>query len=142
MNTLYLETSAVLSRLLAEPGSKTIVPMIEGAEIIVTSVLTLMEANRSLACLEYSGRLKRAQRQSLAGMLQQLSADWALHEITPSVQERAGDSFPVEPVRALDAIHLATALDLLKVYPDLVVLSLDKRIRDNLEPLGLSVTIA
>lgn len=42
------------------------------------------------------------------------------------------------PVVLSDAIHLASALEALKVYPDLVVLSFDKRILENLEPLGLT----
>lgn len=43
----------------------------------------------------------------------------------------------VEPVRSLNAVHLASAIELLAAYPDLMVLSFDDRIIANLEPLGL-----
>ncbi len=45
--------------------------------------------------------------------------------------------FPVEPIRTLDALHLASALELLRLFPDLTVLSFDRRIVENLAPLGL-----
>jgi hypothetical protein len=47
------------------------------------------------------------------------------------------DEPQAEPVRNLDAVHIATALEVQELYPDLEVLSLDQRILDNLVPLGL-----
>ena len=49
--------------------------------------------------------------------------------VTDGVLARAGSPFPVEPVRTLDAIHLATALELATAFPDLRVLSFDRRTR-------------
>jgi hypothetical protein len=40
------------------------------------------------------------------------------------IVERARRAFPVEPVRTLDALHLATALVLLEAVADLEMLSL------------------
>jgi len=60
-------------------------------------------------------------------------------EITATVQQRCYESFPLEPIRILDAIHLATALEFLKVFPTLEVFSLDKRIQQNAEALGLAI---
>ena len=51
---------------------------------------------------------------------------------------RAGQAFPVEPVRTLDALHLASALEFLVLFPDLKVLSLDDRVLANLPQLGLA----
>ena len=39
--------------------------------------------------------------------------------------------------RTLDAIHLATALAFTEAFPELGVVSLDRRILDNAESLGL-----
>ncbi len=58
-------------------------------------------------------------------------------EITAEVRNRASMNFPIEPVRSLDAIHLATALEFMQAYNEMKVISFDKRIIDNLEPLGL-----
>lgn len=47
--------------------------------------------------------------------------------------------FPVEPIRALDAIHLASAIVARDVWRDLAVLSLDERVRVNAVRFGLPV---
>lgn len=57
--------------------------------------------------------------------------------ITEDVLSRAARGFPIEPVRTLDALHLATALAFTAVFPDLEILSLDRRITDNARALGL-----
>jgi hypothetical protein len=55
------------------------------------------------------------------------------------VAERAGGRFPLEPVRTLDAIHLASMAVLRESLPDLVVLSTDARVRENSAQLGFEV---
>jgi predicted nucleic acid-binding protein len=47
--------------------------------------------------------------------------------------------FPEEPIRTLDAIHLATALLAKSLVPDLALLSLDERVRRSATQLGLTV---
>jgi predicted nucleic acid-binding protein len=59
--------------------------------------------------------------------------------VTDDVLTRAGRPFPVEPVRTLDAVHLATA-ELLGEPPQLVTfVTRDERIRDNARALGYMV---
>ena len=74
----------------------------------------------------------------LQGLLTQTTTAWQLLEITPDIRVRAAEPFPIEPVRTLDALHLATALHFARVFPGLPVLSFDERILANLEPLGLA----
>ncbi len=50
-----------------------------------------------------------------------------------------GSRFPDEPVRTLDAIHLASMAFLRESLPDLVVLSTDERVRLNTVQLGFEV---
>lgn len=59
-------------------------------------------------------------------------------EITSSILERARQDFPVEPVRSLDAIHLATALEWHQIE-DTVVVTYDRRVWDNAVALKLNV---
>jgi len=47
--------------------------------------------------------------------------------------------FPVEPIRTLDAIHLASAILARAAVPDLALLSLDERVRANGRALGFTV---
>jgi hypothetical protein len=59
--------------------------------------------------------------------------------ISGDVVERARQPFPGDPVRTLDAIHLASALVARSAAPGLEVLSLDDRIRATAKKLGFSV---
>jgi len=70
-------------------------------------------------------------------MLSRGRVSWILMELSEEVRARAGRAFPVEPLRTLDAIHLATALIFLRVFPDLRLLIFDSRILENALPLGI-----
>ncbi|MGE5346515.1 MAG: type II toxin-antitoxin system VapC family toxin [Acidithiobacillales bacterium] len=137
MSAVYLETSAVLRWLFAEPGAPAIARAIQESPEPVCSVLTILEAQRALV---RAGRERRSwgrRLRLLPRRLGEASADWNLLEITPAIRIRAAEPFPVEPVRTLDAIHLATALQVATAFPGLSVLTFDERILSNLEPLGL-----
>ena len=59
--------------------------------------------------------------------------------VTDTVLTRVGSPFPVEPIRTLDAVHLATA-ELLGEPPPLVtIVTRDARVRDNARALGYAV---
>jgi hypothetical protein len=59
--------------------------------------------------------------------------------VTDAVLTRAGRPFPVEPVRTLDAVHLAT-VELLGETPQLVtIVTRDGRVRANAPAAGYVV---
>ena len=59
--------------------------------------------------------------------------------ITDAVLARVRRPFPVEPIRTLDAVHLATA-ELLDEPPQLMtIVSRDDRVRDNAVALGFAI---
>ena len=134
---LYLETSALLSWLFGEPASPEVIEALESYDPVVSSVLSVVETGRALVRAEAEGIITAGDHKRLQGMFAEYSYGWNYLQVIPSVRQRAAQPFPVEPIRTLDAIHLASAIELLALYPDLVVLSFDKRIRDNLVPLGL-----
>jgi hypothetical protein len=111
---------------------------LEASTRIVTSVLTLLESERAFVRAESSKLIAPADCARLRGMLASASRAWLLMQLSDEVRSRAAQRFPIEPVRTLDAIHLATALVFVRGFPDLRVLSLDTRILDNAEALGLS----
>lgn len=136
---IYLETSALAAALFGEPSEEKILSLLESADQIATSALTLIESKRALIRRQSQGFISNRDRLKVMGLLAKISADWDILEITSEIQNRAGEPFPVEPVRSLDAIHLASALELFKIAPDLEFLSLDQRVMENLEALGISV---
>lgn len=137
MSTVYLETSAALTWLLGEPDAERVRSTIDAADAVAISVLTLLEAERALIRAESAGRLREGDTQRLRGMLQRACASWMRMTVTEAVLSRASRPFPVEPVRTLDAVHLATALEFTTAFSDLHVLSFDRRVAANATALGI-----
>jgi predicted nucleic acid-binding protein len=77
-----------------------------------------------------------AQAADLRAIFAQAASTWAVLEVSDEVARRAEASFPVEPVRTLDAIHLASALFLREALPDLAIVTTDERVRANVRALG------
>ena len=72
----------------------------------------------------------------LRAIFAQAASTWAILEISDEVARRAEEGFPLEPVRTLDAIHLASALFLRQALPDLAIVSADDRLLANARALG------
>lgn len=136
--TIYAETSAVLRWLFAEPAGETVREALETASKVVTSRLTSIETRRVVQRAEREGRVTAAQAADLRAIFAQAASTWAVLEISDEVARRAEAGFPVEPVRTLDAIHLASALLLREALPDLAIVTADERVRANAHALGFA----
>ena len=136
---LYAETSAVVAWLLDEERGERARSRLTAAETVHTSDLTLVECDRTLRRAAAAGRVSAAYSSRLRTIVDTASAHWTLHGIDAEVVHRARRAFPYEPIRALDAIHLATALTVRNLMPDVQVLSFDDRIRGNAAALGFVV---
>ncbi|NLT68925.1 MAG: type II toxin-antitoxin system VapC family toxin [Acidobacteria bacterium] len=139
MKTLYLETSALLAWMLGEPAGSQVKSSVDAAQTIVTSQLTLLEAERALIRAETQRILKAGEVERIRGLLYRSKAAWVLMEVAEEVRERASRTFPNEPIRTLDAIHLASALLFMRVFPQLELLSRDARILQNAASLGIAI---
>lgn len=137
--SLYAETSAVVAWLLGEPDGSAVGRDIGAGEQIFASELTLVEIDRTLVRLEAAGRLTAAAAAGMRGSLAQAAAAWQILALRPDILDRARRAFPTEPVRTLDAIHLASALAAREAVPGLAFLSLDQRCRANARALGFWV---
>jgi predicted nucleic acid-binding protein len=126
---VYAESSAVLAWLLAEPGGEMVREALATAQLVTASELTLIECSRVLIRSTQTGMLAEARAAEREALLHRSEAHWAILAIEAAVIERARRPFPLEPVRTLDAIHLASALVARRAIPDLVLLSLDDRVR-------------
>lgn len=62
-----------------------------------------------------------------------------IFDIDTEVMERARRPFPAEPIRTLDALHLATASVVQSLVPEQGVLSLDGRVRASARQMGFLV---
>lgn len=135
--TVYAETSAVLRWLFNETGCDEILQSLRDATKVVCSRVTLIESRRAIRRASNEGRIGEGQSAEILSVLALAAARWAVLELSREVAGRAEEAFPVEPVRTLDAIHLASALVLRQSLPDLSLLSTDQRLRANAAQLGL-----
>lgn len=136
---LYAESSAVLRWLFNDTLADQVFNDLVGASKVVCSRVTLIECRRAARRGLSESRITEAQLSEVLSVLAQSAARWAVLDLTTDVAERAGARFPVEPVRTLDAIHLASMLVLRDTLPDLVTLSTDARVRENSAQLGFQV---
>jgi len=139
VSKLYAESSAVLSWLLGEQAGESIRRLLVSATEVLTSELTMLEVGRALLRHASTGGIDPPTHSRLKSILDQAAANWIKLAIDDAVLARAGQPFPVEPVRSLDAIHLASVSLANSSLGNITVMSLDQRVRNNAQALGLSI---
>lgn len=139
MSVVYAESSAVLAWLLDEPRSAEVIDALSRADHVVTSAITSIECLRALARARSNGRIAPAGELAARRALDDAVAAWHVMDVSDDVAIRARAEFPHEPVRTLDALHLATAQVFLDALGALQMLSLDDRVRENAAAMGLVI---
>jgi predicted nucleic acid-binding protein len=133
----YIETSALLATLLENDVAARKSLRANGRR--VTSVLTLAEGARAILRARTTARLSPEQARAAMRGLRRFERRCFVVALTDSILARIGRPFPIEPIRTLDAVHLAT-VDFLGEPPDVVtVITRDHRVRDNARALGYAV---
>lgn len=135
----YIESSALVAALL-ETDAAVVKKVVRGTHL-VTSALTLAEAGRAIVRARATGRLTAEEEQSAVRGLRTFERRCFILDVDRAVLDRVRRSFPVEPIRTLDAVHLATT-ELLGEPPPLVtIVTRDARVQDNAEALGYAVEV-
>ena len=132
-----MESSALVAALL-EHDTAAMKPLPVGTQH-VTSALTLAEAGRAIIRARATGRLTAAEEQAAVRALRTFERRCFVLDVDRAVLDRVRRPFPIEPIRTLDAVHLATT-ELLGEPPQLVtVVTRDARVRDNARALGYAI---
>jgi predicted nucleic acid-binding protein len=122
----YVDSSAIVKLIQFEPESGELSSFLEGAAL-VSSRLGEIETRRAV-------RLAGASRATVERMETVLES-MDVVEITPAIAKRAGTVGP-PPLRTLDSIHLATALEIKEELEVMVVY--DTRLRSAAAENGLA----
>ena len=136
---LYAESSAVLAWLLDEESGADVRRLLAGADAVIASDLTVVECDRVLIRAAALGDLTEAEAVDRRAHLGTAASQWHMLRVGSEVIDRARQPFPGEPVRTLDALHLASALVARSAIVGLSILSLDDRIRQSARRLGFQV---
>jgi len=129
----------VLAWLLDEPTAPAVRRLLVDAEVIVTSDLTLIECDRVLLRAVALKELTEAEAADRRAHLIAAAAHWQVLRIAVEIVDRARQPFLGDPIRTLDAIHLASLLVARSAVVGLRLLSLDDRVRQAATRLGVAV---
>src|SRR5262249_813174 len=133
----YIESSALVAGLL-EPDAEALKSLRARARPI-TSALTLAETARAIVRARVGERLTLDAERAAVRALQRFERRCYVVAVTEDILARVRRPFPVEPVRTLDAVHIAT-LESLGEPPQLMaIVTRDHRVRENAKALGYSV---
>lgn len=133
----YVESSALVAALLEHDTDVT--KRLPAGTRRVTSALTFSEVGRAIIRARMTGRLAADDEKAAVRALRTFERRCFVVDVNHAVLDRVRRPFPVEPIRTLDAIHLATA-ELLGEPPQLVtIVTRDERIRANARALGYAI---
>ena len=110
---IYLDASGLVKLFVEEPESADLNGALVGATDVIVSDLALTEMASALGRRTREGRLTLAESRRLHRDAQKLALSCRPAELTPSIHRRAERLLLLSEVqlRALDALHLATAMD-------------------------------
>jgi len=135
---IYLDASALVKLFVPEPGSDALNEALVGAEDVMISDLALTEMASALGRRLREGLLQLAESRRLYREAEKLAALSHRVELTPPIHRRAERLLLTShdiPLRALDALHVAAALD----AEAATVVSYDPRLRSVAVSQGLFV---
>ena len=133
----YIESSALVAALLEHDANALKSVRTRGRK--VASALTIAETARAILRARVVERLTPDEERAAVRALRRFERRCYLVAVTDGVLARVRRPFPVEPIRTLDAVHLATT-ELLGEPPPLVTMvTRDVRVRENAQALGYAI---
>ena len=136
---LFVESSALVAWVLWEARGKDVAAYLRATRRPWLSGLAVPECFRSLFRAASLDRIDAAYVRAARQRVSALAAGCTVVPIDADILERAGQAFPVEPVRTLDAIHLASLERARATSAQIALLSLDDRVRENAARQGVPV---
>lgn len=137
VSTLYVETSALLR--VALEGDTALRRRFADTDRLVTSGLTWVEADRAVRRAVLERRLTGASAGRARRWVDAFLASCDEIVLDGRILSGARNGFPVEPVRTLDALHLASILAWDQAVERLTVASCDDRVRANAAAMGFDL---
>ena len=134
----YLDTSALVKLLLRDEGDAvTVREVIAAVDATFTSRIAYPEGRAALAAARRAGRLASREHARASGDLERTISSLRVVELHPGLARAAGYVAERFALRALDAVHLASALSL--GGHDTIVVTWDRTLALATTAAGLAV---
>jgi predicted nucleic acid-binding protein len=133
----YIESSALVAALLEQDAEA--LKSLRAKTRRITSALTLAEAARAIVRARVGERLTSDEERAAVRALRRFEHRCYVVAVTDDVLARVRRPFPLEPVRTLDAGHIATAESIGEPPQLMTIVTRDNRVRANAIALGYSV---
>ena len=134
----YLDTSALVKLVLRdEDDSETVRDVIAAMDVSFISRIAYPEGRAALAAARRAGRLSARAYPTALRDLDRAVGSFRIIELHPAVARAAGDVAERFGLRALDAVHLASALAL--GGSDTVVVTWDRTLSSAASTAGLAI---
>ena len=133
----YLDTSALVPLLIAEPGTSAVRALWESSSRHLSSRLAVPESRAALARASRVGRLDRSTLRTAVAEADRVIDLLDLVEVSPAIATHAGELALHLGLRGCDAVHLASAMAL--ADGDLVMAAGDRELLEAALQVGLQV---
>ena len=133
----YVDTSAVIKRIMNEPGSDITRDVWNEADDVVSSEVVYAETRAALAGIRRSGRLDVVGHQCAVCEAEDLLGEVRLVKLDDTIATAAGGLAERHALRGFDAIHLAAALSV--DAPRIVVTTWDRDLARAASDCGMPV---
>jgi predicted nucleic acid-binding protein len=136
----YLDTSALVKTIVAEPETEVAMDIWNASDVRLTSLITYAEARAALAAASRDQRLAGRARTAARETLDHRWLDLLEAVVSDEIVHLAGDLADREPLRAYDAVHLASAL-LASDGEDLLFATWDRALSRVARRLGVATNL-
>ncbi len=134
---VYLDTSAVVPILIAEPSTEVCRRIWDDADRRLSSRLTYVEAAAALAMAERQGRISAEEYDDAWSNFVEIWPDVDVVDLTAELAATAAGLARTQTLRGYDAVHCASAVELND--PDLVAAAGDERLLAAWRSLSVAV---
>lgn len=131
----YIDTSSFFKLLVLEEGTETIEKLWAETAALAAARLLQVETHSALAQGIRLGHLSNLQLSKARGVFKALWDEIIVVELTPRVADKACELASIVSLRALDAIHLASAIEV----GANIVTSADRRLSYAAQQIGFVV---
>ena len=131
----YLDTSALVKTIVAEPGTDEAMDLWNASDVRLTSLISYAEARAALAAASRDRRLLGRARADARAALDDRWQELSDAAVSDQVVHLAGDLADRVGLRGYDAVHLATAV--LAGPADVVFATWDSALSDAAADAGL-----